>query len=73
MHYEKRTAKSYTYLGCGTHENIVVSVEAAPIIRIKDGIYGVCFGLSLFYLNLFYFEWVWFKHRRPLTASLEYD
>lgn len=58
MHCERRTNKTYVGFYIGTHEDTLLSIELAP--RLSKQHVGFCVGLSLFYLNLFHLEWVYF-------------
>lgn len=58
MHWERRSDKTYTGFFIGTHEDTLLSIELAP--RLNKEYIGFVVGLSLLYLNLFNFEWVYF-------------
>ena len=48
--------------GCGWHEKTLLSVEFGPELTKRYA--SVSLGLSLLYLNIFFFEWtVFFKPR----------
>jgi hypothetical protein len=58
MHCERRTNKTYVGFHIGTHEDTLLCITLAP--RLNKQHVGFIVGLSLLYLNLFTFEWVYF-------------
>ena len=66
MHKSVVTPQLYVEVGCGHHEQTLLSVVLLPWVNRECASFAL--GLSLLYWNLFYVEFVWFWKPRKIYS-----